>query len=534
MERRILTKVMVLGWLAGYSLAPPASTVALIAQQNSGFTMTPVVKRGDPRADGGTFFDCDSCDVRIAGEHGLNDLGQVVIFGQRVGECGIGVYVVAQRTGFRVADNCHASPFGRLSLFAGANINNEGQLALNAGPAINNTIVDMILLYSAGQLSKVVADGDQSPVGITFGSCGSSLPSINNKGEVSFSACFQDGQGAFAGNGVFVYSGGVLRKIAVGSDPSPVGGVLALTFGVPLPAHINDKGEVLFSAGQIDPDPTVFERFGLFLATADGIKKVELSKDTMPNGSKAADNSIGLGSLNNRGDVVFGLGLSGEPKVGIFLYSSGQISTIVLHRQPSPIGGTIFNLLQEVDDLGGPRINDNGTVALMANVAGDVSTEAVFLASPKAIVKVVAIGDRLPSGEKIRGITSFALNNLGQIAFFANASGSLLNPSPLGVFLATPNPPQITSVKLKRKKGALELRINGSAMITNDTAIEINGVPLGALDYPSDFREDGGFTTRVVSRDARLEQLMPEGQAVQITVFNSLTNLRSAPVSLAR
>lgn len=75
---------------------------------------------------------------------------------------------------------------------------------------------------------------------------------------------------------------------------------------------------------------------------------------------------------------------------------------------------------------------------------------------------------------------------------------------------------------------------NGKPMITNDTVIEINGVPLGAIDYPSDFREDGGFTTRVISRDARLEQLIAAGQTVQVTVFNSLTNLRSAPMSLTR
>jgi hypothetical protein len=71
-------------------------------------------------------------------------------------------------------------------------------------------------------------------------------------------------------------------------------------------------------------------------------------------------------------------------------------------------------------------------------------------------------------------------------------------------------------------------------MITNDTVIEINGVPLGAIDYPSDFREDGGATTQVVSRDGRLEQLIPSGQTVQVTVYNSLTNLRSNPVSLTR
>lgn len=109
-----------------------------------------------------------------------------------------------------------------------------------------------------------------------------------------------------------------------------------------------------------------------------------------------------------------------------------------------------------------------------------------------------------------------------------------MNPSPLGVYLATSVPPAIGSIKLKHKKGGLQLRVDGSAMITNDTVIEINGVPLDGMDYPSDFREDGGFTTRVVSRDARLDQLLQPGQTVQVTVFNSLTNLRSTPVSLRR
>jgi hypothetical protein len=71
-------------------------------------------------------------------------------------------------------------------------------------------------------------------------------------------------------------------------------------------------------------------------------------------------------------------------------------------------------------------------------------------------------------------------------------------------------------------------------MITNDTVIEINGVPLNAIDYPTDFKEDGGTITQVVSRDARLEQMMSSGQTVQVTVYNSLTNLRSALFPLTR
>ena len=68
----------------------------------------------------------------------------------------------------------------------------------------------------------------------------------------------------------------------------------------------------------------------------------------------------------------------------------------------------------------------------MTNVTGGNSPQAIFLASPKAVVKVVGIGDRLPTGEKIRSINSFSLNNLGQVAFFANGSASILNANPLG------------------------------------------------------------------------------------------------------
>jgi hypothetical protein len=512
-------------------IGPTVSTVAQTSQGGA-FTVSAVVRRGDPTTNGGTFFDCDFCDVNIAGEHGLNDSGQVVIYGFADG-CS-GVYVVSGRTGFRVVDVCRPTPFGRLSLYAGANINNRGQVAMNVGPAVNNRVVDMVLLHSDGQFQKVAAEGDLSPTGKGFGYCGFSRPSINDNGEIGFSACFQDNQGTFNDDGIFTYSEGNLRKIVVGHDPAPVGGQFAFAFVPPPRVTINDNGDVLFMAGQYDPDNfTMPERFGLFLATADGMKKIELSRDTMPNGSQAADNSFGIGTLNNKGDVVFGLRLAGKPRVGYFLYSGEQTSTIILDGQTTPIGGS-FDLTQDVEDIFGPRINDNGTVALMANVTGGSSSEAIFLASPTAILKVVGIGDRLPSGEKIRSLSSFAFNNLGQVAFVANASPSAVNPQPLGVFLASPAAPAVASIKLKQKKGGLQLRVSGAAMIANDTVIEINGVALGQTSYPAEFQEDGGTITQLISRDARLEQLLPPGQPAQVTVFNPLTNQRSAAVAFTR
>jgi len=203
---------------------------------------------------------------------------------------------------------------------------------------------------------------------------------------------------------------------------------------------------------------------------------------------------------------------------------------------PTPIGGTFSTLedpeLFEKAIFIRPRLNDNGAVAFIAKVKNGSSPLGVFMASPRAMLKVVAIGDEIDTGETIREIDTFALNDLGQVAFFAY--GKKGKQKPLGVFVASPVTPQIKSIKVKRKKGALELRVNGKGMITSDSVIEINGLPLVALDYPADFREDGGTITRVISRDPRLPQLLGEGQAVQVTVFNSLTNKRSAAAALIR
>ncbi|HWP42935.1 MAG TPA: hypothetical protein VNO14_06860 [Blastocatellia bacterium] len=63
--------------------------------------------------------------------------------------------------------------------------------------------------------------------------------------------------------------------------------------------------------------------------------------------------------------------------------------------------------------------------------------------------------------------------------------------------------------------------------------IEVNGVALTQMSYPEQFRQNGGTTTRIVSRDSRLEEMTAGGQEVEVRVFNPLTNLRSAPVSFS-
>ena len=501
--------------------------------QSSGFAIAPLVKRGDPSPDGGRFFGCDDCEGRINGSHAFNKLGHAAVAAETEGRCAATLFHVTELGSTILADTCTETPYGKLG-FGSANINEQGQAAFLALPLLSGAFVGTIFLHSGGNLTRLVAQGDATPVGTVFGGCPFSEPSINNRGEVAFGACSDLDRQVFR-DGVFLYSAGEIRKVVLSHDPSPIGGEFALNFFPAVDGFINDSGDVLFQAGVII-DASIREKFGLFIATHGTFEKVVVDGDGMPGGTTVRPGTLGIGDLNNNAEVAFTVALSGTSDTGIFLRSGGAVRKIMSEGDQTPIGGT-FATLDDPDLFDKaifirPRINDNSAVAFKAKVKNGNSPLCILLGSPRAMLKVVAVGDELPTGETIKELDTFALNDLGQVAFFAYGKKGKQNP--LGVYVATPETPQIKSIKLKRKKGALELRVTGKGMINSDSVIEINGLALRDMDYPADFREDGGTITRVISRDSRLQQLIPEGQTVQVTVFNSLTNKRGAAAALTR
>jgi hypothetical protein len=76
-------------------------------------------------------------------------------------------------------------------------------------------------------------------------------------------------------------------------------------------------------------------------------------------------------------------------------------------------------------------INDADQVAFWTRIQaeGGEPVEAIFLASAGESIKIVAVGDPLPFGGVVRGLSGFSLNDRGQVAF--NAVGE-------GLFLASP------------------------------------------------------------------------------------------------
>ena len=528
------SRLSLLRWLSIATILLQISLMNGVAfAQSAAFNFAPIVKRGDPAPGGGSFFDCDLCLGHIYGWRALNNHGVVAINANTTGPCFVGNFLVSADNKTVLANACNPTNIGQILGLGRVNINDSGAATFYGSWSNQSKTDDGIVYYSQGQFVKVVAIGDPSPNGAVFkpGIGGFSQPSINNAGDITFGGACEDSEGN-GHDGIFLFSGGQLSTVVQSGDPSPIGGELALGFLPPSDSVINNNNEVLFQAWAFY-GPFINNVYGLFLVTKDGVRKIVTEGDPMPNGDIVYPHSLQIGDLNDKGEVAFTAKLKGKADTGIFVNSGGTFTKIMAQGDASPIGGT-FSTLEDPDLIQflifvKPRINNNGAVLFKAKV--DNQRMGLFLASPKAMIKVVAVGDQLPGGGRVRLIDSFALNDNGQVAFFAYGKKDPDLRNPLGAYMATPLSPQITSVKLKHKKGSLQLRVNGNAMITNDTVIEINGVPVGEIDYPADFKQDGGFTTQVISRDPQLEQLMTEGQTVQVTVFNSLTNLRSAPVA---
>lgn len=86
--------------------------------------------------------------------------------------------------------------------------------------------------------------------------------------------------------------------------------------------------------------------------------------------------------------------------------------------------------------------------------------------------------------------------------------------------------PRITAVKLKKSNG--KLTVDGQQFLVNDSIIEIDGVAVSKLKYPSENVLPGGITTRIVSK-RDVSGMIPRGVEVSITIFTTSSGRRSEP-----
>lgn len=220
-----------------------------------------------------------------------------------------------------------------------------------------------------------------------------------------------------------------VRAVAISGQPAPGGGTFD-RFNVeslPILAPVNAKGQVAFFATLARAKASE----GIFLASDGKISRVAADGDAIAGaGLLSGFGKHPVPALNESGTVAFAAALAGGKAVeGIFSVSGAQRRAVALSGGPAP--GIPAGTLAGLDS---PALNDRGDVAFLATVRrGRESIEAVYLRSGPALRKVIAQGDPAPSGGSLAAFGMPALNNRGVIAFAAAVEGRAV---PGGVFVS--------------------------------------------------------------------------------------------------
>jgi hypothetical protein len=198
---------------------------------------------------------------RIAGfgEHpaaAINASGSVVFSAQLTGgKSTSGVFLAQQGKLIALVLSGAATPDtpqGTLADFEPPVLSDTGDVAFLASIRRGRETGEAIYLWRRGQLSKLVASGDSSPGGGIFAAFGN--PALNNKGAVVFGAVVD--QGPILG-GVFLSSGKDIQLVLAAGSPSPTGGIFG-RFSEQI--ELNDAGTIALSAvlRQGGPEAAVF------------------------------------------------------------------------------------------------------------------------------------------------------------------------------------------------------------------------------------------------------------------------------------
>lgn len=162
----------------------------------------------------------------------------------------------------------------------------------------------------------------------------------------------------------------------------------------------------------------------------------------------------------------------------------GPLGALVRSGQPAPGGGS-FDRFFVPAHVAAASVNAAGQVAFYATVLHSAGREGLFLAEPKRISKIAAVGDAAPGGGTFAGFSDHplpALNAAGHATFIAQIAGGRATG---GVFLADEE-----GVKLVAQAGdeapgvplGILIEFNQPAVNDNDEIVFVATVRVGGTE----------------------------------------------------
>ena len=336
---------------------------------------------------------------------------------------------------------------------------NQGVFVADSNGTIGAIAIGCGLPGGGGDTTSMC--GDASPIGGHFGGFFSGTvftPDINDAGDVLF---FCDVNGGDSRRALFLYqaASGQIVKVAAVGDPSPIGG----TFGAVGPGSMNNNGKVVFLASQVGDtvnsnlfmwDNGVVTKVAAIGDPAPGGGTFS-GLGTESFGGFPDGTSIPVGpvpDINDSDQIAFRAIVSGGITGRGIVVRTGQVDEwYVKVPDPTPIGGTYL-------DMQAASINNAGQIAFFADY--DPTPEPInsgwFAGAPGNWRKVVVFFDPIDGGQCL-GL-AFSRNPMqtidgaGNVVFWANldsngtadrlvlglSDGNLLiaarrgNPTPIG------------------------------------------------------------------------------------------------------
>ena len=303
---------------------------------------------------------------------------------------------------------------------------NQGVFVADADGTISAIAIGCGGLGGSGDTTSMC--GDVSPIGGHFGGFFSEntvfTPDINDAGDVLF---FCDVNGGESRRALFLYRGatGEIVKVAAVGDPSPIGG----TFGAVGPGSLNNDGKVVFLAspvGDISSDLFMWDNGTVTKVAARGDPAPEggtfsfLGTESLgfPDGTNIPVGPVP--DINDVEQIAFrAIVAGGITERGIVVRTSQVDEWYVKVPDPTPIGGTYF-------DMQAPSINNAGQIAFFADYHPTPETfnSGWFAGAPGNWRKVVVFFDPIDGGQCL-GL-AFSRNPMqtidaaGNVVFWAN------------------------------------------------------------------------------------------------------------------
>jgi hypothetical protein len=258
-----------------------------------------------------------------------------------------------------------------------------------------------LFLYRAasGQIVKVAAIGDPSPLGGTFGAVGPG--SLNNSGQVVFLASAV----GTINSDIFMWDDGVVTKVAAMGDPAPGGGTFSLLGtesagfqdGTNIPVgpvpDINDSDQVTFRA---IVSGGITDR-GIVVRTGQVDEWYVKVPDPTPIGGTYFD--MQAASINNAGQIAFFADYHPTPETinsGWFAGAPGNWRKVIVFFDPVD-GGQCLGLAFSRNPM--QTIDAGGNVVFWTNLDSNGTADRLVLGLTDGSLLIAARrGDPTPIG----------------------------------------------------------------------------------------------------------------------------------------